>query len=194
VIEERRKTLELSLPCRFGDKEISSLTLVPPKVSWRLRAERLLRGGVHNEAMSQYQAELIGKCAGVAPGVIEELYEPDFIEANTWVTSFERETPAYAEPEESTRTIELPEEITVDGRAYSSLILGKTKLGWRRQAEGHLRNGQHPEALTNYSVALLAKSAGVDQKVILALDDDVFFNGWWFVTSFLPGGPATTTA
>jgi hypothetical protein len=192
LIEVRTKLIELPSAVKVGDREYRELNLIPPKVGWRLRAERHLRGGQHPEALSRYHGELIGKCAGVDAAVIEELYEPDFVSALQFVVAFQNAPQQDADPEESTRMIEFPE-IKVEDRSYSQLILTKTKLGWRRQAEGYLRNGQHPEALTNYSISLVARSANVDQRVITTLDDDIFFEAWAFVASFLPGGPAITT-
>jgi hypothetical protein len=190
MIAERTLTLTFDPPRKVGDREMVSLTFQAPRVGWRQKAEEKLRGGQHPEAQTQASLALLARCAGVDVAHIEELDEIENLEAMHFVNSFANEPTHPADGDETTRTVEFPA-MKVDGREYSSLMLVKTKVGWRRQAEGHLRNGGHPEAMTKYAVHLVAKSAGLDERIIRELEDDYFFEAWGFVSSFLPGGQAT---
>jgi hypothetical protein len=190
MIEQRTKTLTFDPPRRVGDREMASLTFAAPRVGWRQKAEEKLRGGNHQEAMTQAALALMAKCGNVDVPHIEELNEAEFEEVMLFINSFATEPTHPVENDETTRTVEFPT-LKVEGREYSAFMLVRTKVGWRRQAEGHLRNGGHPEAMTKYSVHLVAKSANVEEKIIRELDDDIFFECWGFVSSFLPGGLAT---
>jgi hypothetical protein len=193
LISERKLTLSFDPPRKIGDREMVALNFLPPRVGWRQKAEEKMRGGVNQETQTQANVALVAKCGGVEPAVIEELYEEEYLGALTFVTSFAREPNTPREEGETTRTIEFPA-LSVDGREYTALMLTRTKIGHRRQAEGHLRQGNHPEALTKFAVHLVAKSAAVDERVIRELDDDFFFEAWSFVASFLAGGLGTGTS
>jgi len=65
-------------------------------------------------------------------------------------------------PADRSKTIDLIEPITVKGAPTSILTLRPPKTGERRQAEGHLRQNQSPEAFTRFAVQLVAACAGVE--------------------------------
>ena len=91
-----------------------------------------------------------------------------------------------------TKTIELIEPIRYDGREYSSLTFRPPKVGERREAETHLRNGQNPQALTLFAVQLIAKCSGVRDAVIESMYDDQFAEAWDWVGGFLLGATRNT--
>ncbi len=89
-----------------------------------------------------------------------------------------------SDTKERTKTIELADKITFDGREYPSITFRPPKVGERRLAESHLRNGQHPQAMTMFAVQLLGKCGGVPDAVIEQMYDDQFMEAFSFISDF----------
>ncbi len=95
---------------------------------------------------------------------------------------------------ERSLTIEIDPPISDERETHTSIVVTAPTIGQRRQAEGHLRRSQDPEALTKFQVAMVARCTGIKEDLIEKLQADQFYTAWEHVAGFLSAGRGTGTS
>jgi hypothetical protein len=95
---------------------------------------------------------------------------------------------------ERSKTIELHRPITYKGSELNEITLNPPTIGALRQAQAHTRNGRTDEAQTKFSIALVARCAGIDDAAAEMLEGDSFMEALEFASSFLGDDKKTASA